>query len=177
MRTSAVMLAGWIALSGVVCAEDESITKSDLRPDAARAVIAEMEDKDYAIKEIDVSSDGKETKFKLVFAKGLPPGHYFLGADHGTLDRELREAERHGGVLPVCLKGYRVGGNVFFACLTQQIAPPGSGVRYFAKIDVPAAEFQGIVDSERSKGAKVVDQSTYEAPDGNIYHTILFHPR
>lgn len=177
MRIPVATLTGWALLLSLAMAEEETVTKADLTNDAAKAVIAEMQDQGYGVNDVDVESDGKEVKFKLAFSKSQPPGPFNLSASRAQLDKELRNAERRGGVLPTCLKGYRVGNNVYFAFILAVVGPEGSGSNYFARFDVPAPEFQRVVEIERSKGGKVVDQSTYVAPDGKTYHTLLFHPR
>lgn len=156
---------------------DDEVTKADLALPAARAEILGMQDNGYSVKEVKVKSDGKDAKFTLVFSNRLPAVKGGLTLSPADVNKEVGMAKRDGGVVFTQLKGYFIGNRVYFAFVAQRVAPKGSGVRFNVFWDVPAPEYPRIVENERRVGGRIVDSSTYQSPNGEYYHTAVFHPR
>ncbi|MEK6262394.1 MAG: hypothetical protein AABP62_27665 [Planctomycetota bacterium] len=167
-----------VSVHALLAADDERVTKEDLSGAEANAEIQLQADRGLWIRELKVKSDGKEPKFGLVFSKGgNETGRFSLGLNHKDLDREFAMAAQRGGVRFTQLKGYVLNGNVLFAFVTEIDGPPGSGIRHKILRDIPAANFNQIVERERAAGGKLVDESTYSPPKSGAFHTAVFHPR
>ena len=176
-RIIAVVALGMTFCGDAPVARDGDLKKSDLTPAAANAQAVALEDKGYGVKEVQVKSDGKVAKFTVLFSQDVPRGHVRFDATHREVDREIAEAHEHGGVVFTQLKGYRIGKEVYYAFVAALVAPRYSGVPFEAFRDVPAWKYRALCDRHRRQGARIVDYSTYRAPDGREYHTVVFGPR
>jgi hypothetical protein len=156
---------------------EDAVTKKDLSPAAANAELLGMNAKGYSLTGVEPNSDGSKVKFTLKFEKNGVKGLFHFSANHQKLGQILTQTRQRGGVIVTQLKGYKLNNNVYFAVLTKITGPAGSKANYNSFHDIPAAKFTQLVQVEKQKGGKLVDHSTYKAPNGKTYHTAVFHPK